>query len=625
MDVITVNFSKLPNDQIHYIECEMSVVADLRHSPKLRLLKPMTLRAPESYPRAQFQPCTLRPASFEDVHRAAELIHEPGSKDACQGIRFCGDFECGNVASVYQCKSRVYEIHMLPDPTEPYTCEWFFFRVDNMFPGDYTFVIVGFYRQCNLVEVGSQVVAWSQNSAKDGVGWTRIGTNVNFFSWKQQKIHKWALSFDFTVKAKDCMYFANTYPYTYSDLGQFLSSGSRLIQKSVLCQSRGVDVPCVFWDADAQKCVDISVILEAHTKAKPRGTTAGTESLQDLPQDFLDILNKWKQTSFTTGVKHNKKPLVVIVARIHPGEANSSYAVEGLMRLVFSETDVGQRLRTQLSWLIVPMMNPEGVICGYYRPSTNGDDMNRVWQSPNRQDHPVACAVLDALEVLSKTRAILFFLDFHGHTALCNSFVYGFNNDDNINLCGSERVFPLLMAKHSPGFSLAQCSFLKQKQYEGTMRVVIRRKFHVPFAYTLEMSFGGSDIGPLENEQYIPDDYASIGTATARAIDDLLIDGAVGTGREVMELIPPSCCPEKRLTNAAAKITTDGESDTFQVSIGDISISQPYAVCLKLKQRMSYVPHIHSFTPISSWSPLLASFSFFHSSLCKLPEEAVMA
>ena len=262
------------------------------------------------------------------------------------------------------------------------------------------------------------------------------------------------------------------------------------------------------------------------------------------------------------------------------------------MTTVFSSTSLGQRLRENFSWLIIPMINPDGVICGFYRPSLGGNDMNRVWQSPSNLD-PEVTHVLDLLECLKQTRPLLFFLDFHGHTAACNSFVYGFMNEQNPDLYAAERVFPLLMTKHSSLFSNEMCSFLKQKAYEGTMRVVVRRRFLVLFAYTLEMSYGGCDFGPKRNTQFTPHDYRSIGEATAQSIADLLLSPNTLAAKEIMMLLPPpasistsTIIPERYVSS---RITVEGQTKEsnpsfFNFSANDLSINEPHSVNLTLKQ-----------------------------------------
>ena len=162
-------------------------------------------------------------------------------------------------------------------------------------------------------------------------------------------------------------------------------------------------------------------------------------------------------------------------------------------------------------------------------------------------------------------------------------------NEENPDLYSAERVFPLLMTKYSYLFSNEMCSFLKQKQYEGTMRVVIRRRFLVLFAYTLEMSYGGCDFGPRRNTQFTPHDYRGIGEATAMAIADLLLTPTSLAAKEAMLLLPPPETPHAQERQIPAQITISGQSREnrpamFAINPNDLSPSPPRSVNLQLKQ-----------------------------------------
>ena len=122
------------------------------------------------------------------------------------------------------------------------------------------------------------------------------------------------------------------------------------------------------------------------------------------------------------------------------------------------------------------------------------------------------------------------------------------------------------------------------------MRVVIRRRFLVLFAYTLEMSYGGCDFGPRRNTQFTPHDYRSIGEATAHAIADLLMSKASLAAKEVMLLLPP---PPKEESaddqDPNSKILIRGEVKEsrpkfFQFKIDDLSLTKPKQVNLVLNQ-----------------------------------------
>ena len=582
----------------------MNPYPDFFCNPRVRLSKPMNLQQPDNHPTSPMKDYELHDVTQTELHKQCELIYDPQTgSSSSSSMKFSGDFESGNLGQVFQIGKYSYEIHLLPDPNEGSTTQWFFFRVDNIDPGEYFFVITGFFRSCNLHYKGSKAAVYSENAAKKGVGWQRIGENLNYFKWKTGKTQEWAFSFNFTVTQRDTMYFAHAYPYTYTDLQNFLKGSlPSYVKVSTITRTYGdIPVPAIFWDADMQKCVDVQSLTRGKEKVAHEPPPIYIESISEFPESVVKILRGWKElqlgVTLPQGVAHNKKPVVVIVARTHPGETNSSYAMEGFLKTLFNNSQLSEKLRQSFSWLIIPMMNPDGVICGFYRPSLSGDDMNRIWQQPDPIKHPTATAILDTLNVLDKERGLQFFLDFHGHTAACNSFVYGFENEENRDLYTAERVFPLLMTKFTPLFSHDMCSFLKQKQYEGTMRVVLRRRFHILFAYTLEMSYGGSDFGPRRRTQFTPHDYRSIGEATVHAINEMLLNPDCCAAKEVMLMLPPPEVDPQTANDVRSKISIVGTADEskpplFRFSPLDVTIDKPHQVNLVLRQSICSPPKL---------------------------------
>jgi len=71
------------------------------------------------------------------------------------------------------------------------------------------------------------------------------------------------------------------------------------------------------------------------------------------------------------------------MARIHPGESNSSFIMQGLIDFLTGSSIDAVMLRRKFIFKIVPMINIDGVICGNYRCSLSGKDLNRNWKDPN--------------------------------------------------------------------------------------------------------------------------------------------------------------------------------------------------------------------------------------------------
>ena len=76
-----------------------------------------------------------------------------------------------------------------------------------------------------------------------------------------------------------------------------------------------------------------------------------------------------------------QKPVIVLSARVHPGEPPGSFLMEGFIRAMINPANAGivQKLLTIAEVHVVPMHNPDGVIIGNSRTGLGGVDMNRRW------------------------------------------------------------------------------------------------------------------------------------------------------------------------------------------------------------------------------------------------------
>ncbi len=65
--------------------------------------------------------------------------------------------------------------------------------------------------------------------------------------------------------------------------------------------------------------------------------------------------------------------MVIAIARQHPGETIGSWMMEGFL----NKLDEG--IFESILWVVVPMMNVDGVILGNNRTGIAGLDYNRYW------------------------------------------------------------------------------------------------------------------------------------------------------------------------------------------------------------------------------------------------------
>lgn len=139
-----------------------------------------------------------------------------------------------------------------------------------------------------------------------------------------------------------------------------------------------------------------------------------------------------------------KKQGVVITARIHPGESNSSYMMKGVIDYLISDDPQAKELRDKFVFKIVPMMNPDGVINGNYRCSLAGCDLNRRWKFPSEILHPTVYHTKKLIVSMAKERKLALYCDLHGHSRRKNIFMYGNAMADEPE---GPRIFPFLMSK----------------------------------------------------------------------------------------------------------------------------------------------------------------------------------
>ena len=78
-----------------------------------------------------------------------------------------------------------------------------------------------------------------------------------------------------------------------------------------------------------------------------------------------------------------KKRVIILTGRVHPGESNSSYMMEGFIKFITGNSKVAVELRKRIVFKIVPCINPDGVIAGNYRVSMAGSDLNRKYINPH--------------------------------------------------------------------------------------------------------------------------------------------------------------------------------------------------------------------------------------------------
>lgn len=388
--------------------------------------------------------------TYEDKYAFARII----SGDS---LIFDSHFESGNLHSAFrvfsqtetiggdaiQYRKHVYELYMHNDLYTNGNTQWFYFRVSNVRAGqEVTFIIKNFQKPESLFNEGMRPLFFSTYGNR---GWERCGLNIKYFpttfaanSSGQAKSNAFSLTFTVTFEwSGDVCYFSCCLPYTYSDLQKYLQSlvlktGPKIvIKRCQLCKTIG-----------GNRCDLVTI-------------TAPAQSVEEL----------------------NSRQMVVITARVHPGESNSSWIVQGILDFLTGDDSAAVELRNIYVFKVVPMLNPDGVINGNYRCSLAGCDLNRKWSSPDANRHPTIFHTKRLLKRLSKYRTLAFVLDLHGHSRKKGIFVYGCLPDRRPTNSASPTIEASSEKKHIVAFN---GGFRKSCSEQSNSTSVVRTCRYIP-------------------------------------------------------------------------------------------------------------------------------------------------
>jgi hypothetical protein len=319
---------------------------------------------------------------------------------------------------------------------------------------------MGFNKGCSLFEEGCRPALFSRcRHEAIGVGWIREGDDIAFHPYEEsgQKLYCASLDVRFPHD-HDEVFLAQAVPYTYSD-----------------------------WLSDLSKWPEV-----------PKKVIAQSSAGRDI--EAFQIGN--------AEAKHQ----VCLVARAHPGESNASWVMRGCLDFLFGGGDEARRCHEALHWLIVPMLNPDGVATGRTRTNLAGVDLNRHHHDEKAPETIGLRAALQ--EEISNYHGSfpLAFIDIHSHPWRRGIFIIANGSDAD----------PLVESLASQTELLDVAGTLRnviQAQDEGIGRVAAARLGY-RYSVTLESSLGARHAA-AGNEHLTITELMATGRALCKALVDL--------------------------------------------------------------------------------------------------------
>ena len=188
-----------------------------------------------------------------------------------------------------------------------------------------------------------------------------------------------------------------------------------------------------------------------------------------------------------------KKKCILLTGRVHPGESNSSFVIQSVIEFLLSNDNIAFKLRKLFLFKIIPMLNSDGVILGNFRYNSIGIDLNRMWNKENIEICPTIYYVHQIIQKTLISREIYFYCDFHGHSVKKNFFLYSCkekreNNNNYIKY--HELVFSHIFNRENIYFDKKSCYNKIHPSKMGTARAVMKLKYGIDLSYCLECSLG---------------------------------------------------------------------------------------------------------------------------------------
>ncbi|CAK61401.1 unnamed protein product (macronuclear) [Paramecium tetraurelia] len=351
-------------------------------------------------------------------------------------IKFNSIFESGNLDIVIQVSEFEYDLYMRVDGNTQGHTSWYNFELSGLNQGEKIQLnICNFTKSHRLYERGMKPYIWRSTTQE----WLQGGDNIQYKQFQNNNCLSFCIECN---KENELLKIAYCVPYTFSQLLEYcdnLEKRCNYVKRKIFCESLGgVQLPML-------------------------------------------IFNKGKSTS---------KKCLILQARIHPGESNGSWVMQGVLDFLSSQSAL--KLFEKCVIKVVPMMNPDGVILGNYRTGLAGKDLNRKFKQTDGIRFPTVQAmkrlVYDQYKKYGSN--LIAFIDLHGHSIKKNVFLYGPEytlQNYNYYKC---RILPKLLSQRTEMFRFYSSIFRISSNKRSTARGVFAQLYDIVNCFTIETSNG---------------------------------------------------------------------------------------------------------------------------------------
>ncbi|XP_011500290.1 PREDICTED: cytosolic carboxypeptidase-like protein 5 [Ceratosolen solmsi marchali] len=254
---------------------------------------------------------------------------------------------------------------------------WFYFGIKSAIPGIYV--------KLNLVNLNKQLKMFNQGMSPvykvipGHPHWERIKEKPTISG--DEKSNEFILSFIYKTSENSnaITYFAFTYPFSYTDLQNYLKRIDTKMLKRIgnVADDIYYHKECAIKSLEGRR-LDVLTISSFYNI---------------LPEREAKIKGLYPEQDEKRPYKFKDKKVIFLSARVHPGETPSSFVLNGFLNFILNrEEPIAIILRRLYVFKLIPMLNPDGVSHGYYRMDTKGVNLNRLYLNPSKSEHPTIYA-----------------------------------------------------------------------------------------------------------------------------------------------------------------------------------------------------------------------------------------
>ena len=229
------------------------------------------------------------------------------------------------------------------------------------------------------------------------------------------------------------------------------------------------------------------------------------------------------------------KPIIVISARVHPGETPGQFMMNGLIKLLCDENNnYAKILRRTFVFKIIPMINVDGVSKGHLRLDSQGLNLNRSYLNPESKTEPEIYAIKKLFMFYVNSFKVRYYFDLHADMKIHGAYVFG-NAIDIFESHVENVLFGYIFKLNCNHLNWKKCVFSEKgmntkfkydkNTKEATSRVHFYKKTGLIHTYTVESTyfkgmFNLNDEEINENYLYLIKDFEQTGIDLLKSILD---------------------------------------------------------------------------------------------------------